>query len=165
MNRGRERSRDKDREKEGGIDRNRHRENDGERQRERSRYRNRATGYGSDRNRHTDSRRESKDSRTSVKFNIELNKNLMRISDKEELCSYISKHAAEFNHVNVATAFRQVLNKPRWGAPPNALEQTLQTLEESRVGLDLDEILGQIRICPDPLAITSICNGLRHRTQ
>jgi hypothetical protein len=37
--------------------------------------------------------------------------------------------------------------------------------DQIRVGLDLDEILGQIRICPDPLAITSICNGLRHRTQ
>ncbi len=34
-----------------------------------------------------------------------------------------------------------------------------------RVGLDLDKTLGQIRICPDPLPITSICNGLRHRTQ
>ena len=37
--------------------------------------------------------------------------------------------------------------------------------DQIRVGLDLDEILGQIRICPDPLVITSICNGLRHRTQ
>jgi hypothetical protein len=41
--------------------------------------------------------------------------------------------------------------------------------DQIRVGLDLtgylDEILGQIRICPDPLTITSICNGLRHRTQ
>jgi hypothetical protein len=37
--------------------------------------------------------------------------------------------------------------------------------DQNRVGLDLDEILGQIRICPDPLVITSICNGLRHRTQ
>jgi hypothetical protein len=35
--------------------------------------------------------------------------------------------------------------------------------DQIRVGLDLDEILGQIRICPDPLAITSICSGLRHR--
>jgi hypothetical protein len=37
--------------------------------------------------------------------------------------------------------------------------------DQIRLGLDLDEILGQIRICPDPLAITTICNGLRHRTQ
>ncbi len=36
--------------------------------------------------------------------------------------------------------------------------------DQIRVGLDLDEILGQIRVYPDPLAITSICNGLRHRT-
>ncbi len=34
--------------------------------------------------------------------------------------------------------------------------------DQIRVGLDLEEILDQIRICPDPLAITSICSGLRH---
>jgi hypothetical protein len=34
------------------------------------------------------------------------------------------------NHVNVATAFRQVLKKPR-GIPPKVLAQALQTLEES----------------------------------
>jgi hypothetical protein len=37
--------------------------------------------------------------------------------------------------------------------------------DQIRVGLDLDEILGQIRICPGSPAVTSICNGLRHRTQ
>ncbi len=37
--------------------------------------------------------------------------------------------------------------------------------DQIRIGLDLDEIIGQIRICPDLLSMTSICNGLRHRTQ
>ena len=59
-----------------------------------------------------------------------MNKQIMRISDTRELCDFISTHAAEFNHVNVATAFRQVLKKPR-GIPPKALAQALQTLEES----------------------------------
>jgi hypothetical protein len=35
----------------------------------------------------------------------------MRISDTRELCDFVSTHAAEFNHVNVATAFRQILKK------------------------------------------------------
>ena len=52
----------------------------------------------------------------------------MRISDTTELCGFVSTHAAEFNHVNVATAFRQVLKK---GIPPKSLAQVLQTLEES----------------------------------
>ena len=64
--------------------------------------------------------------RPSKQFNIELNKQLIRISDTRELCDFVSTHAAEFNHVNVATAFRQVLKKP-----PKALAQALQTLEES----------------------------------
>ena len=67
--------------------------------------------------------------RPSKKFNIELNKQLMRISDTRELCHFVSTHAAEFNHVNVATAVRQVLKKR--GIPPNALAQALQTQEES----------------------------------
>ena len=55
----------------------------------------------------------------------------MRISDTRELCDFVSTHAAEFDHVNVATAFRQVLKKPFRGLPPKALAQALQTLEES----------------------------------
>jgi hypothetical protein len=54
----------------------------------------------------------------------------MRISDTRELCDFVSAHAAAFNHVNVATAFRQVL-KTAWGIPPQALAHALQTLEES----------------------------------
>ena len=53
----------------------------------------------------------------------------MRISDTRELCDFVSTHAAEFNHVNVSTAFRQVLK--RQGIPPKSLTQALQTLEES----------------------------------
>ena len=54
----------------------------------------------------------------------------MRISDTRELCDFISTHAAEFNHVNVSTAFRQILKTPR-GIPPKSLAQALRTLVES----------------------------------
>jgi hypothetical protein len=37
--------------------------------------------------------------RTSKQFNIELKKQVMRISDKRELCDFVLTHAAEFNHV------------------------------------------------------------------
>jgi DNA-binding HxlR family transcriptional regulator len=54
----------------------------------------------------------------------------MRISDTRELCDFVSTHAAEFNHVNVSTAFRQILKTPR-GIPPKSLAQAFKTLEES----------------------------------
>ncbi len=68
--------------------------------------------------------------RPSKQFNIKLNKQVMRISDTRELCDFVSTHVAKCNHVNVATAFRQVLKKQR-GIPPKSLVQTLQTLEVS----------------------------------
>jgi len=64
----------------------------------------------------------SREQRPSKQFNIDLNKQLMRISDTRELYDFVSTHAAEFNHVNVATAFRQVLEKPR-GINPKSLAQ------------------------------------------
>ena len=54
----------------------------------------------------------------------------MRIVDTRELCDFVSTHVAEFNHVNVSTTFRQVLKSQRESLK-NALEQTLQALEES----------------------------------
>ena len=68
--------------------------------------------------------------RPTKQFNIELIKQVMRIHDLRELCDFVSTHAAEFNHINVVTAFRKVLKKPK-GIPPKALTQALQTLEES----------------------------------
>ena len=54
----------------------------------------------------------------------------MRISDTGELCDFVSTHATEFNHVNLATAFRQVLKRLR-GIPPKSLARVLHALEES----------------------------------
>ena len=100
------------------------------RDRERSRDKNRETEHCSDRTRLRENRRERQHKTTPRQFNIDMNKELMRISDTRELCDFVSTHAAEFNHVNVSTAFRQVLKTPR-GTPPRALAQALQTLEES----------------------------------
>jgi hypothetical protein len=35
----------------------------------------------------------------------------MSISDTRDLCDFVSTYAAEFNHVNVATAFNSALIK------------------------------------------------------
>ena len=114
---------------------------DEERGRERDRYNNEGdrnrdwqcgAGSARDRDRDRDSDRDRQYTvrqRSSQQFNIELNKQVMRISDTRELCDFVSTHAAEFNHVNVATTFRQILKKP--GIPPKSLAQVLQTLEES----------------------------------
>ena len=42
-------------------------------------------------------------------FNIQLNQQIMRVSDTRELYHIFSTHAAEFDHVNLATGFRKVL--------------------------------------------------------
>jgi hypothetical protein len=114
---------------------------DDERGRERVRYnereRTRDRELGRDRKRDGD-REHSSDrdgkctltQRPSKGFNIELNKQIMRISDTRELCDFVLTHAADFNHVNEATAFRQILKNQRV-VPPKSLAQALQTLEES----------------------------------
>ena len=40
---------------------------------------------------------------------MELNKQIMRICDTRDLCDFVSTHSAEFNHVNVDTSFRKIL--------------------------------------------------------
>jgi phosphatidate phosphatase PAH1 len=85
-------------------DRNNERDSNKGFRRSRDSDRDRGRDRGSDRE-----RQYTKTQRPSKQFNIELNKQVMRISDTRELCDFVSTHAAEFNHVNVATAFRQVL--------------------------------------------------------
>ena len=41
----------------------------------------------------------------------------------------IEEHASAFNHVNVATAFRKLLQAPRAGMPRGVVERTLEALE------------------------------------
>jgi hypothetical protein len=118
------------RDEERGRERDRYTERDrNDRNNERDRNRGCQRSRDSDRNRDRDrdsdrDRRYTLTQRSSKQFNIELNKQVMRIHDTRELCDFVSTHAAEFNHVNVATAFRQVLKKP--GIPPKALAQALK---------------------------------------
>ncbi len=71
--------------------------------------------------------REMLAKRLSELFNIDLNKQVMRISDTRDLCDFVSTHAAEFNHVNVVTAFLLVLKKKR-GISSKSQFSTLYTL-------------------------------------
>jgi hypothetical protein len=94
------------------------------------RARDKELGRDRERDRDRDLGNDSERHRPSKHFNIELNKQVMRISDARELCDFVLTCAGEFNHVNVATAFRQILKKPK-GIPPKSLARALQTLEET----------------------------------
>ena len=108
---GKDRCEDRGKDSRDRNDRNNERDRIRGCQRSRDSDRNRDRDRGSDRDRQYTMQRPSK------QFNIELNKQVMRISDTRELCDFVLTHAAEFNHVNVATAFRQVLNKKHWRRP------------------------------------------------
>ena len=61
---------------------------------------------------------------------LELNKQIQRCSTASELCGLIACSAHGFNHVNVATAYRKLLQAGRGGVPRGAMERALQQLEE-----------------------------------
>ena len=62
--------------------------------------------------------------------NIQLNKDISGCGSTSRLCGLITKHAGEFNHVNVATAFRKLLLASRSGMPRGVVEDALQALEQ-----------------------------------
>ena len=49
----------------------------------------------------------------------------------QELCDLIHARSTEFNHVNVATAFRKVLQMPRDGVSQDSVAKALQILDNS----------------------------------
>ena len=53
--------------------------------------------------------------RRAQKLNIELNKRISSIDSMQELCEVIHTRSTQFDHVNVATAFRKVLQMSRRG--------------------------------------------------
>ena len=65
--------------------------------------------------------------------NVEINKQISvcenACEDSGDLCALIDVHAAEFNDVNVVTAFRKLLQSRREGLPSGVLERALQALE------------------------------------
>ena len=62
--------------------------------------------------------------------NIQLNKEISGCGSTSRLCGLITKHAGEFNHVNVATAFRKLLLASRSGMPRGVVEDALEALEQ-----------------------------------
>ena len=66
---------------------------------------------------------------------IEINQHITRSEDAGEVCDLVETCAAEFNHVNVATAFRKLLQQRggRDGASRGRVEPALRTLEQAAV--------------------------------
>ena len=50
-----------------------------------------------------------------VGINMDINRQIMRAPGASELCTFIEARVADFNHVNVATAFRKLLQSRRDG--------------------------------------------------
>ena len=61
--------------------------------------------------------------------NFQLNSQIMDCRSAVEVCKLIVARAAEFNHVNVATALRTVLQSRHDGVPRQLVEQALHALE------------------------------------
>jgi hypothetical protein len=65
----------------------------------------------------------------AARANIEINRQIVACEDPTELCALIQARVAEFNHVNVATAFRRLLQTRRQGVSRAAVDQALRQLE------------------------------------
>ena len=65
----------------------------------------------------------------SPPHNMQLNRHILDCGSTGELCELIEAHAEEFNVVNVATAFRKLLQSRRNGVPRGVVEQALKALE------------------------------------
>ena len=89
-----------------------------------------AGGYRRDDKGRKDGGREAHGEKIRVpKLNIDINKQIMRARGASELCTLIETRVAEFNHVNVSTAFRTLLQSRRDGGPRGVVERALQALE------------------------------------
>ena len=68
--------------------------------------------------------------KSTSRAHIELNQQITRLGSAGELCELIEARSAEFNHVNVSTAFRKLLSAGRAGVHPTARSTALHKLEE-----------------------------------
>ena len=68
--------------------------------------------------------------KSASRAHIELNQQITRLGSAGELCRLIEARSAEFNHVNVSTAFRKLLSAGRAGVHPTARSTALHKLEE-----------------------------------
>jgi hypothetical protein len=165
----RQADRGKARDEEGGRKRERYNERERTRDRELGRGRERDIDRerGCDRDRqYTRTQRPS-----SKQYNIELNKQIMRICDTRELCDFISTHSAELNHVNVATSFRKILQVSRGGGE-RSVQHALNILEKAAIELwrnsDLKKLPTFCILWPKNDTILAFCqswSGGRRRYQ
>ena len=78
-------------------------------------------------------------SRINIDINIDINKQITR-DGVRALCTLIETRVGEFNHINVATAFRKLLlplQDRRDGASRGEVAQALSSLEQSAL-LNMD---------------------------
>jgi len=166
-----ERDRERDREREAKRERERHKDREGERVRERERARNRdngevrggdAAGYWRDDNgrkdtgrdahgRHRDCYGDSQGTEKSpgLRRNIDINKQIMRAQGASELSTLIETRVAEFNHVDVSTAFRTLLQGRRDGVPRGVVERALQALEAAALRT-IDPCISWLKVATAP---------------
>ena len=64
--------------------------------------------------------------------NIALNQQIAKVESTLELCILMEQNAAEFDHVNVVTAFRKLLQAPRAGMPRGVVEHSLKRWNSGR---------------------------------
>ena len=62
---------------------------------------------------------------------MQLNRHILYCGSTGELCELIEAHAEEFNAVNVATAFRKLLQSRRNDVPRGVVERALQAIESA----------------------------------
>jgi hypothetical protein len=84
----------------------------------------------------------AKKKKKAVWANMQLNKQILACEDAGELCALIQARVAEFDHVNVATAFRRLLQTRRQGVSRAVADQALWQLEASAL-LTMDDFQPQ----------------------
>ncbi len=67
---------------------------------------------------------------------IEINKQIPRARGASELCTLIEASVADFNNVNVTTAFQALLQSKSYGGPHGVVERALQAIKETALRTD-----------------------------
>ncbi len=83
--------------------------------------------------------------KNSLKLNMELNKRISSIESMQKLCDLIHASSTQFNHVNVATAFRKVLQMPRRGSLQDSVEEALRKQDSVEKALQTLENSAQVK--------------------
>ena len=99
--------------------------------------------------------------------NIQLNKDISACGSTSRLCDLITKHAGEFNDVNLATAFRKLLLASRRGMPRGVVEdaQSLHqcSIHAGGVGNVLQGNINAAQLPQGYVLVVSRCTGSIHK--